>query len=504
MPDAPFSSFQQTPKPPGLDWRQMHLWQIQPVRDALLLLTAVGILYLGYMLSVVTVPMLIALALAYLVEPVCKWLVDRTPLTRPVVAGGMIVLVALVIIGPVVLGGSVAAVQGIKFAQRVAGDVTLLQRSIDEPQNEAARAQLMRRGKAWTDVRDYVVEQERRMKLRKSTESGIVPHDAPATNEQKATDPATSATSTPATQPPTTQSAVTPAVVGPDDKPGETSDAQEHTDADATPRVPDMADLLLPPEDAYLAAQWLIKWVQSNAQSIGERAIAAGGGAVGAAVQTFGFVGKLLFGAFLTAFFFFFFCVGYDHVLTFIRGLLPEKSKSRALTLITQMDAVIAGFVRGRLTICALLVMYYTLGYWIIGVPAWALLGVVIGMLTLVPYAAGVGIPVTILLLWFAGHSGIRGEWWWAVAAPLVVHGGQQLLDDYFLTPKIQGKSTNMDTPTILFASIAGGSLGGFYGLLLAIPVAACIKILLKEVFWPRFRAWSAGRATDPLPISKE
>jgi predicted PurR-regulated permease PerM len=79
-----------------------------------------------------------------------------------------------------------------------------------------------------------------------------------------------------------------------------------------------------------------------------------------------------------------------------------------------------------------------------------------------------------------------------------------QFLDDYVLTPTIQGKSTNMDTPTILFASIAGGALAGIYGLLLAIPVAACIKILMREVFWPRFRAWAQGNASDPLPIQSD
>ena len=78
-----------------------------------------------------------------------------------------------------------------------------------------------------------------------------------------------------------------------------------------------------------------------------------------------------------------------------------------------------------------------------------------------------------------------------------------QLLDDYVLTPAIQGKNTNMDTPTILFASIAGGSLAGIYGLLVAIPAAACIKILLREVFWPRVRRWAEGKERDFLPLER-
>ena len=109
-----------------------------------------------------------------------------------------------------------------------------------------------------------------------------------------------------------------------------------------------------------------------------------------------------------------------------------------------------------------------------------------------------------ILLLWLE-PSGIawQAAWWWVIGAPVVVYFIVQSLDDYVWTPIIQGKSTNMDTPSILFASLAGGALAGIYGLLLAIPVAACGKIVIKEIVWPRFEAWKEGRASDPLPIGE-
>jgi predicted PurR-regulated permease PerM len=141
--------------------------------------------------------------------------------------------------------------------------------------------------------------------------------------------------------------------------------------------------------------------------------------------------------------------------------------------------------------------------YWLIGVPASLIVGPIMGILTIVPYASGIAAPIAMVLMWLDPAGGWRGEWWWIIAGPLVVLGVAQFLDDYVLNPMIQGKTTNMDTPTILFASIAGGSLAGFYGVLVAIPVAACVKILLKEVFWPRFKAWSEGRAPDMLPIKE-
>jgi predicted PurR-regulated permease PerM len=190
-------------------------------------------------------------------------------------------------------------------------------------------------------------------------------------------------------------------------------------------------------------------------------------------------------------------------VLDFWEGLIPERKKGKVIDLVQQMDAVIAGFVRGRLTICAVLILYYILAYWAIGVPAPLVVGLVVGALTLVPYAAGATVPVVMLLMWIGGggDDGVGSKWWWIVGAPLVVLAIQQVMDDYVLTPRVQGKSTNMDTPTILFASIAGGVLAGFYGLLLAIPVAACIKIVMKEIVWPRVNQWLAGRVADPLPF---
>ncbi|MEC9373374.1 MAG: AI-2E family transporter, partial [Planctomycetota bacterium] len=68
---------------------------MQPVRDVLVGLAIFGLLYLGYVLSVVTVPLLLALALAYLLEPVVKWLARRRWISRQGAAAGLIGAVAL-------------------------------------------------------------------------------------------------------------------------------------------------------------------------------------------------------------------------------------------------------------------------------------------------------------------------------------------------------------------------------------------------------------------------
>ena len=79
-----------------------------------------------------------------------------------------------------------------------------------------------------------------------------------------------------------------------------------------------------------------------------------------------------------------------------------------------------------------------------------------------------------------------------------------QLIEGYVLTPMIAGKATNLDPVTILVVVLAGGSIMGIYGMLLAIPVAACLKILCTDVLLPKVHAWTAGEAEDPLPIDRD
>lgn len=433
-----------------LDWRVLHLWQIQPLRDAAIIVAIVGLVYVGQLLSIVTVPMLLALALAYLFEPLAGAVTRRTRVGRPAFAVGLIVGAFLVVVVPVSIGAVLGVAQGARFVQGVAVNVEKLVRSVDNPDDPSLREALP---VGWRRAHDYLVEQERANRLRGTFKDAA----------QGAKD------------------AVRPPVAG-----------EAPIGAGAEEVSPTLA---------YQIVRWAVVKLRENSEAISKQALQSGADAIGAAFRTLGTLGVLGFQAFLTAFFFFFFCTGFGRVLEFTRDLVPRASQTRTFALIRKMDRAIASFIRGRLTICAILVGYYTLLYWIIGVPAPLVLGPLVGIVSLLPYISSLSVPVCILLLWLEPHTGFRAEWWWIVFAPAAVFFGAQALDDYILTPSIQGKQTDMNTPAILFASIAGGVLGGFYGLLLAIPVAACLKILLTDVFWPRFRAWSEGKARDLLPI---
>ncbi len=459
------------------DWKHMRLWQIQPIRDAMTIVGVLGLLYLGYELSIVTVPILIALLLAYLFEPLVARVTRRKWLSRPGAALSIIGLFVVVVLLPLLFGVGFATAQGVKYGQEFAGDLDVFVRSVESPDDSALRRQVP--GGSWRKVRDYVVEQNA---LRKQRLAEIKAHEAVAAalgaagpTEQKGAGLSPPETPQPGTEP---------------------SDGADHPHTPIEPEAFSAAQIIQP----------IYEWLRANSGKIGGQALQASGGAVSWLAKGVGSAWLLLFGLFLTAFFFFFFSTSYGKVLEFWRGLIPERRKSRVLELLDQMDRVISGFVRGRITIAFVMMLLYTVAYLFIGVPAWLILGPIVGLATLVPYLSGVvGIPIAMLLLALEPSRGtFQSAWWWIVFAPIGVSVVAQFMDDYILNPRIQGKSTDMDTPSILFASLAGGVLAGFYGLLIAIPVAACLRILLREVFWPRFRQWAQGRARDFLPIEPE
>lgn len=405
-----------------IDWQRTHLWQIQPVRDMLLVLGVFGLFYLGDLLSVVTVPMLLALALAYLFEPVVRRMTRVSWISRQGSAAFIIAAIVLAVLIPITIGAGVALVQGVDFTSRLAANVAELNASVAAPQDSELYRALP--NDSWRSIRDFLVEQ---------------------------------------------------------------SQSADETGA------------LVSAFDRFVA------WVTSNSQIIGERALSTGVGAVSAVLGILTRVSMIGFAAFLTLFFFFFFSTGYAKVLDFGENLLPNKEKPEILRLLGKMDRVIAAFIRGRVVIAIIQSVTFTIGYFLAGVPAAFILGPITGVISIVPYAALISLPIASILLYLEPNFiEWQDAWWWSIFGPMAVYFPLQALDDYVLTPMIQGKETDMETPAILFASIAGGALFGPFGLLLGIPVAACVKILLNEIVLPRVHAWTRGEAEDPLPLGRK
>lgn len=445
-------------------WASLHLWQIQWVRDLLVIAAIIAVVYIGYLIRVVTVPLLLGLLLAYLFEPLVRWLRTRRVCSRQVASIGIITLAALVIVLPVTLGSTFAIAQGVRSVRDIAGNLSRVQKSVAAPGDEMLRSAVPRG--AWLEIRDFLVEEP------SPTPSSSAPSPS---GQPLATDP-----------------------VGPAPAEGIIG---RLTDGQSTREV------------ARSAVDWLGTHIGDISAAIGKSVATGGADAARAALSTLGSIGLLIFQAGLTAVFFYFLSTGWGQVQETWQRFVPDARRTRVQSVLAQMDRAIAGFVRGRVTISFILGVTLTILYWLAGVPAPLVLGPLIGILFLIPYVHGVGVPIAMLLMWLEGVRGpiiapdlaaASGGWWYILLAPIVIYMIAQVLDDWVLSPMIQGKATDLAIPTIVFASLAGGALGGIYGLLLAIPVAACLRILMKEFFWPRLKAWARGEASDLLPIGRE
>ncbi len=497
-----------------------HLWQIQPVRDALMVAAVVGVVYLGYRLSLVTVPILLALAFAYMVEPLVRRMTRVRWVSRQGAAAAIIAGAVLLVGIPVVLGSAIAIGQGTSAVRTIGGTtgdfltasrktlaVLEVDRGIriarDEPPAgdgaellfsglEGKEGEVVESARAASEaferlppvIRDACWELLRRQMDR--LRDGAATTDEPMTGQEQAA-PESGEGDQASDQRPT---------------PGDIGGSTEPAGEDGKSQRPARAPASSGSSALYESLDAAMQWINSNAAAIAKRAVGTGVDAVSSLIRGVTSLGVIGFMAFLTAFFFFFFSTSYQRVLDFAQGLLPSQNRERIVDLVQKFDRVISGFIRGRLLIALIQSAFFTIGYWIIGVPVPLIIGPIVGFLSIVPYLALVGIPVTIIgLALVSSGQGIQSAWWWVIFAPMVVYYIGQALDDYILTPVIQGKSTDMDTPTILFASIAGGVLLGVFGLLIAIPIAACLKIVIREVLWPRFREWRDGRAKDFLPL---
>ena len=398
------------------DITKLHLWQIQCVRDVLFLVIIFCGLWVGYVMRDITVPLLVALLLAYLFEPVISYLANnpKLPIGRiPVIAG----ILTLLITG-------VLAVVAITIPIVVSQTSSL----VNDVQSGKLRTQLERvtTNYAPTGVKTEILE----------TLDFLPDGD--------------------------TENVVTSTGIG------------KNEITESGPNV---------------ASEGIVRIAKTTGD---------------VAFSVLKSILHFVILAVLIPFYFFFFSLWFPKVKQFAETLIPKDGKSSTLQLFEKMDAAVAGFVRGRIVIAFIMAIILAIGWMIVGVPYAIILGIGVGFLCAVPFLGLIGIPLSVGLL-FLNQLGIAEadqlSWWAIILWPSLVFGIVQALDGWILTPLIAGRATNLDPVTIFVAVLAGGSVLGAYGMLLAVPVAACIKILIQERLLPKIHLWSSGEADDPLPF---
>ncbi len=165
----------------------------------------------------------------------------------------------------------------------------------------------------------------------------------------------------------------------------------------------------------------------------------------------------------------------WDGIVARIHNLLPRPHEAVIRQQLAIIDDTLAGFIRGQLNVCLLLGTYYAIGLSIVGLKFGIVIGLVTGLLVIVPYVGFlVGMVLGLCVAFFQ-----FGDYNYIIATLCVFLGGQ-VIEGYFLTPKLVGEKIGLHPVWIIFGMLAGGALFGFVGVLLAVPVTAVAGVLIR------------------------
>ncbi|SMX22608.1 AI-2E family transporter [Boseongicola aestuarii] len=166
----------------------------------------------------------------------------------------------------------------------------------------------------------------------------------------------------------------------------------------------------------------------------------------------------------------------WDNMVAKVDALLPRDHAPTIRKIASEVDATMAGFIRGQGTVCLILGAYYAVALMAVGLNFGLVVGFVAGALTFIPYVGAlVGGVLALGLALFQ----FWGDWLWIVLVWAIFQSGQ-FVEGNILTPRLVGSSVGLHPVWLIFALSAFGALFGFVGLLVAVPVAASIGVITR------------------------
>ena len=185
----------------------------------------------------------------------------------------------------------------------------------------------------------------------------------------------------------------------------------------------------------------------------------------------------------------------WDVLVAKIRDLLPRDIEPSVSLQAKEADEVLSAFIRGQLLVMAVLATIYCLGLWLAGLEYALLIGLLAGVVSFVPYLGGiVGIAVAGIAMWV--QTGTPLDLLWVFA----VFGVGQMVESMILTPLLVGDRIGLHPVAVIFSVLAGGQLFGFFGVLMALPVAAVVAVILRHAHdYYKYSEMYAGYGIEAL-----
>jgi predicted PurR-regulated permease PerM len=194
----------------------------------------------------------------------------------------------------------------------------------------------------------------------------------------------------------------------------------------------------------------------------------------------------------------FYLLVDWDRMVSTVDSWLPLRQRDTIRIIARDVDDAIAGFIRGQSAVCLILGGFYAVGLSLIGLNFGLLIGFTAGMLSFIPYVGSLtglilSVGVAIVQFW--------PDWTW-IAATLGIFAFGQFVEGNILSPKLVGASVGLHPVWLMFALLSFGTLFGFVGLLLAVPLAAALGVIARYALrrYMTSPLYHGGKIVEPRP----
>ncbi|HEY2408805.1 MAG TPA: AI-2E family transporter [Polyangiaceae bacterium] len=225
----------------------------------------------------------------------------------------------------------------------------------------------------------------------------------------------------------------------------------------------------------HSATEWIERF-GADASSLAGSVLAPAGGILGGILGgTFSLIGSAA-AAVIVPVLAVYLLNDFDRITAGIRELLPLRYRERVTRYAREVDQVLSQFMRGQLTVMAIMAVLYGTAYSLLGVRLAVLIGLSAGLLNFIPYlgsafALSAGLFMSLLGGWHPGQ----------LAGVVLAYAAIQSFESFVITPRIVGKTVGLNEVWVILALFVGGEVFGFMGILLAVPSAAVAKIFVAR-----------------------
>ncbi len=173
----------------------------------------------------------------------------------------------------------------------------------------------------------------------------------------------------------------------------------------------------------------------------------------------------------------FFLLKDWDRFVALVLELVPPKMRASFDSFTEEADSVLGQYLRGQLLVMGVLAIYFSVALALFGFDLAVPVGVFTGLAFFIPY---LGFGLGMILAFLAGI--LQFGSWYGVLVVVGVYGAGQLVESFYLTPRLVGKRIGLHPLAVIFALLAFGQLFGFVGVLIALPTSAVLLVGIRRV----------------------